>query len=203
MRKTTKKTGAQLAESMGYPKAPKDYNWANYDGVPVLRRNPGKGPSAGSDALPKLKYDADTGNFVDVKTGQNFRSPEMVDAHNGNGNAQISNGMKDDPAEHVFNGKTGDVSAKQQDLMDRLAQSDDMGPGMTKIGSREVTPSDLAALTRQTGREHAIIMTKDGQRILMDMGSYKGGGLPSVTHRLLMHSHPDDFGSGAAKMDQP
>jgi uncharacterized membrane protein len=187
-----KKTGKQLADELGYPKAPDGYNWSNINGKPVLKRNPGKGPSAGDGQLPKLEYDPKTGTF---------RTP------NGKGSTgkgpEIRSGAKEDPFDFYMNGKTGEMTPKQNDLMRRIEAKDELGFGLTKIGKREVTPSDLVALTNATGKEHAIIMTKDGQRVLVRMADYNGGTLPSFADKLLMHSHPNDGGSGVAKWVSP
>lgn len=45
-----------------------------------------------------------------------------------------------------------------------------------------------------------MVILNDGKRQLVRLGSYKGGTLPANTKRLLMHSHPDDYGSGMAKL---
>ncbi len=70
---------------------------------------------------------------------------------------------------------------------------------MAEVGKREVTATDLAELTTLTGCEHAIVILTDNRRVLINMGSYKGGELPPNTKILLMHSHPDDHGTGMAK----
>ena len=79
---TVNQTGKELAEELGYPKAPDGYNWANYGRKLVLRRNPGKGPSAGDAALPQLKYDPSSGKFIDVETGK----PYMLEMKTGGNN---------------------------------------------------------------------------------------------------------------------
>jgi hypothetical protein len=90
----------------------------------------------------------------------------------------------------------GELSARQVELDQRLAAAADK---MIIIGKREVTATDLAALTKATGVEHALVILQDDTRALVRMESYKGGGLPANTKRLLMHSHPHDWGSGMAK----
>jgi hypothetical protein len=78
----------------------------------------------------------------------------------------------------------------------RLADATD---GTIEIGRREVTATDLAALTRHTRVEHAVVILRGDKRMLVRLDSYKGGQLPPNTKRLLMHAHPDDGGSGMAK----
>jgi hypothetical protein len=91
---------------------------------------------------------------------------------------------------------SGHLSARQVELDQRLEHA---AEGMIEIGKREVTATDLAALTKSRGVEHAVVILQDGKRQLIRLGSYKGGTLPANVKRLLMHSHPDDFGSGMAK----
>jgi len=108
----------------------------------------------------------------------------------------VRSGVPEDPGP-VLRG--GTLDARQQELLERLAKADEWGPGVAKIGKREVTATDLAALTKHTGREHAMVILKDNTRVLVDLGSYKGGSLPANTKTLLMHAHPEDYGSGMAK----
>jgi len=95
----------------------------------------------------------------------------------------------------VFLIRGGQLSERQRQLQEKLAAAADK---MIIIGKREVTATDLAALTKETGLEHALVMLEDDTRALVQMPSYKGGRLPANTKRLLMHSHPDDWGSGMA-----
>lgn len=93
------------------------------------------------------------------------------------------------------------LDARQLALKLRLeVGSDDLGPGLLKVGKREVTATDLAVLTRDSGHEHAVVILRDNTRVLVDMGSYSGGTLPEGTKTLLMHSHPHDWGTGASKL---
>jgi Domain of unknown function (DUF4157) len=112
---------------------------------------------------------------------------------------KVASGVKEDPGQLVDAAKQGILSLKQQELLNRLAAQDSLGKGLASIGAREVTATDLAALTTVTGREFAIVILNNGQRVLVDMGSYKGGALPVNTKTLLIHSHPSDRGSGMAK----
>src|SRR5215217_568653 len=105
---------------------------------------------------------------------------------------RVASGVAEDPGP-VLRG--GVLDARQEDFLTRLVE----GGGIAKIGKREVTVTDLAALTKHSGREHALVILKDNSRALVDMGSYKGGTLTENTKRLLMHSHPEDWGSGMAK----
>ncbi len=110
--------------------------------------------------------------------------------------ARIASGVSEPPWSLV---RGGTLSARQQDLVRRLASKTGMGEGYLEIGAREVTATDLAALTKHKGTEHSIVILRDSRRILVDMGSYKGGNLPASTKTLLMHSHPQDQGSGMSK----
>lgn len=113
---------------------------------------------------------------------------------------RVGSGVAEDPGP-VLRG--GTLEPRQVELIDRLADSGDLGRGLAKIGRREVTATDLAALTRHTGREHAIVILKDNTRVLVDLGSYKGGQLPVNTKTLIMHAHPEDYGTGMAKFISP
>lgn len=93
----------------------------------------------------------------------------------------------------------GTLSPRQADLLTRLGTADELGPGLLEIVRREVTATDLAALTRHTHREFALVILRDNRRVLVDMGSYRGGALPANTRTLLMHSHPTDWGSGMSR----
>jgi hypothetical protein len=97
----------------------------------------------------------------------------------------------------------GTLSPRQADLLTRLAAADELGPGLLQVGRREVTATDLAALTRHTHREFALVILRDNRRVLVDMGSYRGGALPANTRTLLMHSHPTDWGSGMSRFISP
>jgi hypothetical protein len=107
---------------------------------------------------------------------------------------RIASGVAEDPLEFTMNKRGGELTPRQQALRERLSET-----GRTEVGKREVTATDLAALTQREGVEHAVVILEDGKRALVDMGSYKGGTLPADTKKLLMHSHPDDLGSGMAK----
>ena len=111
----------------------------------------------------------------------------------------IASGVAEDPLEFTLIRRSGDISQRHQEFLNRLATKDNLGKGLAEIGKREVTATDLAVLTFLTGREYAIVILKDNRRVLVDIGSYKGGSLPANTKILLMHSHPDDYGSGMAK----
>jgi len=106
---------------------------------------------------------------------------------------KIKSGVSEPPDPLLRGGQLGE---RQLDLDQKLAASPDK---MVIIGKREVTATDLAALTKATGVEHAIVILHDNTRALVRMESYAGGQLPANTKRLLMHSHPDDWGSGMAK----
>ncbi|MFW5665249.1 MAG: hypothetical protein ACOC2Z_06795, partial [Coleofasciculus sp.] len=85
--------------------------------------------------------------------------------------------------------RQGEITPRLQNFVERLAAQDDFATGLTEVGKREVTPTDLAALTTLTGCEYAIVILTDNKRVLINMGSYKGGELPPNTKILLMHSH--------------
>ena len=112
---------------------------------------------------------------------------------------RVASGVAEDPSEFVLSLRQGEITPRWQNFLARLASQDDFGIGLTEVGKREVTATDLAALTKITGHEHAIVILKDNRRVLIDIGSYKGGELPPNTKILLIHSHPDDYGSGMAK----
>lgn len=116
--------------------------------------------------------------------------PEIKD----NKRIKIASGVQEDPHTFIMNKKSVNLTPKQQELLKKLAFEDDLGRLITRIGKREVTATDLAALTSDQKREFAIIMDKNGQRYLVDMEAYNGGDLPTYTDRLLMHSHPSDNG---------
>jgi hypothetical protein len=113
---------------------------------------------------------------------------------------RIASGVSEDPLEFslIQRGRQ-DINPRHQDFLDRLASQDSMGAGLTEVAAREVTATDLAVLTEYTGLEHALVMLDDGKRVLAQMDSYKGGNLPADTKTLLMHSHPNDGGSGLAR----
>ncbi len=112
---------------------------------------------------------------------------------------KVASGVKEDPGQFLDTVKSSVLSIKQQELLARLLAKDALGRGLAEIGKREVSATDLAALTNVTRREFAIVILKNNQRVLVDTGSYKGGVLPINTKILLMHSHPTDHGSGMAK----
>ncbi|MEQ8755586.1 MAG: hypothetical protein RID09_18995 [Coleofasciculus sp. G1-WW12-02] len=111
---------------------------------------------------------------------------------------RVASGVAENPSEFVRI-RQGEITQRWQDFLARLAAQDDFGIGLAEVGKREVTATDLAALTALTGYEHAIVILTDNRRVLINMGSYKGGELPPNTKILLMHSHPDDHGTGMAK----
>ncbi|WNG57369.1 LysM peptidoglycan-binding domain-containing protein [Archangium gephyra] len=104
----------------------------------------------------------------------------------------IASGVKEDPGPLLRGAKLGE---RLEGFLSTVAA----GGGMMKVGKRVVSATDLAALTKHTGREFALVILKDNTRALVDMGSYKGGQLPVDTKLLLMHSHPYDHGTGVAK----
>lgn len=122
-----------------------------------------------------------------------------ITAIKGKKGVRVASGVAEDPSEFVLSLRQGEITPRWQNFLARLASQDDFGIGLTEVGKREVTATDLAALTKITGHEHAIVILKDNRRVLIDMGSYKGGELPSDTKILLIHSHPDDYESGGAK----
>ena len=95
--------GTELAEEMGYPKAPEGYHWANYDGKPVMRRNPG---NAQSGEYPQLRYQPDSGRFEVVGTGtvvdgryineflSDFKAPRNTGGTNNTGNGLDGDGYR-------------------------------------------------------------------------------------------------------------
>jgi hypothetical protein len=111
--------------------------------------------------------------------------------------AQVASGVEEDPTP-LMRGE--ELGARQEDLLGRLAMADEFGAGLAEVGKREVTATDLAALTKHTGREHALVILKNNRRLLVDLGSYKGGVLPENTKTLLMHAHPYDYGTGASRL---
>ncbi|MBE7451367.1 MAG: DUF4157 domain-containing protein [Kofleriaceae bacterium] len=161
------------------------------------------------------------GKAYDHVRGKLGKGAEAADAHavargvtkTGEGAAEdgAKRGRKDDkPGPEVRSGvaedpgalmRGADLEPRQLDLLARLGVgSSELGPGLLAVGKREVTATDLAALTRHTGNEHALVILRDNKRVLVDMGSYSGGNLPAETKILLMHSHPHDWGTGAAKL---
>lgn len=110
---------------------------------------------------------------------------------------EVASGVAE-PPDPLLRG--GQLDSRQLDFDRRLEEAME---GMIEIGKREITPTDLAALTKKTSLEHAVVILKNDKRMLVRLGSYKGGQLPENTKRLLIHSHPDDFGSGMAKFISP
>jgi LysM repeat protein len=78
----------------------------------------------------------------------------------------IASGVKEDPGPLLRGAKLGE---RLEDFLSTVAA----GGGMMKVGKRVVTATDLAALTKHTGREFALVILKDNTRALVDMGSYK------------------------------
>lgn len=141
--------------------------------------------------------------YFNVKSTKNNIFEDTLPNAGKNKRVEIASGVKEDPFDFQMNKRGKELTSKQQELLDRLAVNDGLGEHIAKIGKREVTATDLAALTYKEGKEFAIIMDKQGQRYLVKMGSYKGGQLPHYTDRLLMHSHPFDWGTGQAKLISP
>ena len=79
----------------------------------------------------------------------------------------------------------GQLSESQVELLKRL----DRGGGRLTLKARELTTTDIAALTHHTQREYAVIRTAEKQRQLLELGRM-GGSLPEETIRLIIHSHP-------------
>lgn len=131
-----------------------------------------------------------------------FQKPDITSIVGKKG-VRVASGIAEDPLEFVLirrHLQQGDINPRWQNFLTRLETPDDFGIGLTEVGKREVTATDVAALTEITGHEHAIVILKDNRRVLIDIGSYKGGELPPNTKILLIHSHPDDYGSGMAKL---
>lgn len=163
----------------------------------ALRRKLGKGASdAAHVAEEALEAEGDAARAVERAEGDAAKAVERAEGAGSKASEKrpaVASGVEE-PPDPLLRG--GDLSPRQLDLDRRLEQAVD---GIIEIGKREVTATDLAALTRRSGVEHAVVMLQDGKRRLVRLGSYKGGALPSNTKRLLMHSHPDDYGSGMAK----
>ena len=132
-------------------------------------------PHPAKQVVKKAISGAKTGGRLDEKKG-----------------VSIASGVKEDPGPLMRGAKLGE---RLEGFLTAVAS----GGGMMKAGKRTVTATDLAALTKHTGREFALVILKDGSRALVDMGSYKGGQLPVDTKLLLMHSHPHDYDTGVAK----
>jgi len=116
----------------------------------------------------------------------------------------VASGVAENPSEFIDRRRQSEITPRLQNFLDRLAAQDDFGIGLAEVGKREVTATDLAELTDISGSsgsrcEYAIVILTDNRRVLINMGSYKGGELPHNTKILLMHSHPDDHGTGMAK----
>lgn len=83
------------------------------------------------------------------------------------------------------------LNAKQLALYHRVVKSSPKGGAILKPG--EISFGDVAALTRATRLEHALVRLKDGSRVLIRGDQF------SITHinrmpvkRLIVHSHPGD-----------
>jgi len=111
----------------------------------------------------------------------------------------VASGVAENPSEFIDRRRQSEITPRLQNFLDRLAAQDDFGIGLAEVGKREVTATDLADLTYLTEKEHAIVILTDNRRVLINTGSYKGGELPPNTKILLMHSHPDDHGTGMTK----
>jgi hypothetical protein len=152
----------------------------------VLRRKLDKGASEAAELADEvLEAEGDAARTASHAEEKGNSSHERQPS--------VASGVEE-PPEPVLRG--GHLSARQVELDKRLEHA---AEGMIEIGKREVTATDLAALTKSRGVEHAVVILQDGKRQLVRLGSYKGGTLPANVKRLLMHSHPDDFGSGMAK----
>jgi hypothetical protein len=150
----------------------------------LLRRKFGKGGSEAADLAEEV-MDAEG------DAARAISHAEEVPA--AGKQAKVASGVEE-PPDPLLRG--GHLSERQAAFNRLLQQAAD---GAIEIGKREVTATDLAALTKTSGVEHAVVILHDGKRKLVRLGSYKGGTLPANTKRLLMHSHPDDYGSGMAK----
>ena len=133
-------------------------------------------------------------NLDDIKAS---KVDNATPSTRGEQKSRIASGVDEDPGPLLRGGK---LNPRQQSLIDRLAAADELGPGLTQVKRREVTATDLAALQRHTSHEHALVILKDNRRVLVDVGSYRGGALPPNTKTLLMHSHPHDFGTGMSRL---
>ncbi|MEO7732694.1 MAG: hypothetical protein ABIY55_17120, partial [Kofleriaceae bacterium] len=168
-----------------------------------LLEGAGKAVTIPEEIAAKLKQGVARDGAAAAKVERGARDASKAVEHGGAGKVadqgagrhgpEIKSGVSE-PPDPLLRG--GELSARQLELENKLAASADK---MITIGKREVTATDLAALTRSTGLEHAIVILHDDTRALVQMGSYKGGRLPANTKRLLMHSHPTDWGSGMAK----
>jgi hypothetical protein len=144
----------------------------------------------------QIKLTGAKGSPVSRGSGPKSSAPPRTSEPVTGTQTRIASGVKEEPWPLL---RGGQLDERQQGFLTKLAE----GGGMMKIDKRTVSATDLAALTKHTGREHAVVILKDGSRALLDMGSYKGGTLPQSTKLLLMHSHPEDYGSGMAKFISP
>ena len=131
-----------------------------------------------------------------TKTDELADAGKALDKAGDAGKAEIRSGVKEDPGPLM---RGGSLSPHQEALAKGLDSTEGLGKGLLAVGKSEVTATDLAALTKHSGVEHALVLLKDNRRVLVKMDSYKGGSLPANTKTLLMHSHPSDRGSGMAK----
>jgi hypothetical protein len=168
-----------------------------------LLEGAGKGVTITEEVAQKLKQGLSEEGRVAKRVEEGVKDAEKTAANTekvapkdkvaGKHGAEIKSGVSE-PPDPLLRG--GQLSERQVELDRKLAAAVDK---MIIIGKREVTATDLAALTKASGVEHALVILEDDTRALVRMESYAGGKLPSNTKRLLMHSHPDDWGSGMAR----
>jgi hypothetical protein len=175
------------------------------DGERALEAGPGT-PKAATESprgesRPETSSDAVVDSAAERSPSKSADAPDAQTATPTSERRQrpsIRSGVAEDPGAMA---RGTALDARQLALKLRLeVGSDDLGPGLLKVGKREVTATDLAVLTRDSGHEHAVVILRDNTRVLVDMGSYSGGTLPEGTKTLLMHSHPHDWGTGASKL---
>ena len=109
----TKKSGEELAADLKYPKAPDGYHWANVNGKPVIKRNPGKGPIAGDKALIELQWDPKAKVFKDLETGKVFKDPAEVNAYNSGAVTGKNQTVISNSPNNTFKGKSFDDIEKE------------------------------------------------------------------------------------------
>ena len=156
-----------------------------------LLEGAGKGLAVSEEVAAKLKQGLP--REAEIAAKAEHGATDAAKRLEGRTGPEIKSGVAEPPDPLI---RGGQLSERQLRLKEKLAATADK---MILIGKREVTATDLAALTKDTGLEHALVMLKDETRALVQMPSYKGGRLPANTKRLLMHSHPEDWGSGMAK----
>lgn len=183
-----KKTGSQLAEDMGYPSAPDGYHWANYDGNPVMRRN----PVQGGNPRPQMRYNPDTGEFLEVGTGRTFSSAGDV----ANYSQQIADmrGAVDNLDDALKSGNP-DIMRPLQEALDNgwspssaediLKQIEDY---MGANGLKEVDQASLPEWLQNTfyNGQYKTVVTEDTFTVIRDFGgnSHLGGGFAGSTRSV-------------------